>query len=1573
MNIRKISSLTSLLLIALLMVSSNLAAANTITAANNNQTPPICQQNLTSINHPGEIQNAASLDSWSNQALSAFVDSQNAIEIIVGVDGGVSDQNKIASLAAKYGGDVTGTVSMGAESALVIKTSASTASSFVSQIQSLGSIVKYVEPNGKYSVASTPNDQYWSLQWGLRRVGADYAWNTTVGSGDLLVAVIDTGVDYTHPDLQANYVGLGYDFVNNDSDPLDDFGHGTHCAGIIAATVNNTIGIAGVAQVKIMAEKGLGAEGSGSYVSLANCIINATDAGADIISNSWGGSSASSLIEEAINYAIAHGALVIAAAGNENTDQPLYPAAYNGVVAVAASNVSDTKASFSNYGSWVDVSAPGVMIYSTMPTYHVTMNDQPRFTTTYSYANGTSMACPVAAGVAALIWSRYPSMTAEFVREQLEATCDDAGTPGFDNNFGYGIVNAQRGIEEAPVAHDLAAATWVKPSFAMLDAAQSFNLTVLNRGLMNETNVQISLLVNGSTVDSTSILALAAYRAASVVLSWTPSAVGTYNVTYSVTAANGESNFANNYLSTTYAVVSAPSEAGWTRIASQMDYDFDTCNVKAVYSQLMSGGVFFKVEYYRPWNESSTDLDVAIMLDVDQNISTGTPQDYYPFQNNSIGSDFLIIVGKEGNQVCRWDSAMRQFDFNNPMDLLYLDAPDGSTFFVVGVSAENMQATGVMDCSLIDLAPIYYQNQWWVLWNWVPGSGYFPFAAQPNPHDLVVTLETPRFWTPQTALTVTAKVFNLGQTSEANVNLQLRVDGEVVNSSSFASVGSGEYKMATYTWLPTTGHYNISAYVVPITGESSIANNLRSRLASVSQKIAVISDNNELWQTLNILDSMNINYDYGNDNEVNQYTADINVLGAYPAVIYYNAGRNITAQEQTALNQYLAEGGNLLVTGLDSLLNSDAKLADVLRVTASGSDVISKNVTVVDSTHPIVNGGYGSFGIGYGISGLSADNDAVEADTHRNAKAIIELTDGHDKIVAADSLPGKVVYWNGMGTSDWLGNADCTSILKNTLLWFGDVSAPTTTDDYNGEWWIADFTINLSATDYFGVNQTYYRINEGATQTVATDGQPRITTESANNTLEYWSTDIAGNTELHHVLSLIKLDKTGPVGTLQISGSGYVTSTDITLTLTANDPISGIAQVRYSNDGVWDTEKWEQMNTTKAWTLTAGEGNKTVYCALRNNAGITSVISAWAILDTVHPNGSIVINGGANYTNTAQANLTLTLTDDNTGAAWMRFSNDNSTWSNWQAFASAAFWNLSSLDGAKTVFVQFRDAAGLTSIFTDTIILDATPPTANAGVDQTVTVGDSVTLSGAGSADNSNITSYSWAFGDNTQGNGVSVTHTYSSAGVYSATLTVTDAAGNTASDTAVVTVNAKASSSSSSSSTSTTPIPTATPKPTASPTPTEPSIQATNDSGANVTLNVDGDIAASQISDAAIHVDQAAGTTSLSFTVSGEDGTSATGTITIPKSQVPQGTEPTIYIDGVKAENQSYTQDASNYYVTYTVHFSTHTVSIVFSGAQPTQPPTQDYTLLVAGAVLAAIVCLVAVLVLRHRGKSKR
>jgi subtilisin family serine protease len=288
----------------------------------------------------------------------------------------------------------------------------------------------YVEPNYYVHAALTPNDPLWASQWGLPKVRADLAWDSELGKRSMVVAVVDTGIDYNHEDLAANYVTLGYDWVNHDPDPMDDNGHGTHVAGIIGAVTNNGVGVAGLAQVSIMAEKVLGNTGSGTIFDVAQGVIDATNKGARITNNSYGTYLYSDTMRAAFQYASSHGVLNVAAAGNDNRDQLFYPAAFGEfVIAVAGTDQDDARYTSSNYGDWIELSAPAVDIISTLPG------------DSYGSLTGTSMASAFVAGVAALVWSHFQVLSGDQVRQRLEETAVDLGVAGRDPFFGYGRVD----------------------------------------------------------------------------------------------------------------------------------------------------------------------------------------------------------------------------------------------------------------------------------------------------------------------------------------------------------------------------------------------------------------------------------------------------------------------------------------------------------------------------------------------------------------------------------------------------------------------------------------------------------------------------------------------------------------------------------------------------------------------------------------------------------------------------------------------------------------------------------------------------------------------------------------------------------------------------------------------------------------------------------------------------------------------------------------------------------------------------------------------------------------------------
>ncbi|MEM2951182.1 MAG: S8 family serine peptidase [Nitrososphaeria archaeon] len=288
--------------------------------------------------------------------------------------------------------------------------------------------------------AVTPNDTDFSSQWGLIKIRADEAWVTA--RGNTLIAILDTGVDYNHPDLDAKII-KGKNYITGTNDPRDDNGHGTHVSGIAAAETNNGVGIAGVSwNSKILSVKVCDANGDCPKSSVADGIKYASDIGAKIINLSLRYDSdfafkiipiplfpyfiivpTDSVLKKAVDYANSKGSLIVVASGNDGDTFENYPAAYPNVLSVGNTTQDDSRNTSSNYGDWVRIAAPGTDIYSTMPTYHVTLNNPPyNISQNYGYASGTSMASPMVAGAAAVVWSKHPSWTAAQVRERLEKT-----------------------------------------------------------------------------------------------------------------------------------------------------------------------------------------------------------------------------------------------------------------------------------------------------------------------------------------------------------------------------------------------------------------------------------------------------------------------------------------------------------------------------------------------------------------------------------------------------------------------------------------------------------------------------------------------------------------------------------------------------------------------------------------------------------------------------------------------------------------------------------------------------------------------------------------------------------------------------------------------------------------------------------------------------------------------------------------------------------------------------------------------------------------------------------------------
>ncbi len=315
--------------------------------------------------------------------------------------------------------------------------------------------VEFAEPNYIAHAFMVPNDEYYDYQWHMDNseyggIQMETAWDISSGSG-VIVAVIDTGITQGS-DLASTCFVSGYDFVNNDNDPIDDSGHGTHVAGTVAQSTNNGTGAAGVAfNSCLMSVKVLDKKSSGTYADVAEGIRWAADNGAQVINLSLGGSSASLIMEEAVAYAFNKGVTVVAAAGNDNSSTVSYPAAYDDyVIAVGATRYDETLSYYSNYGASLDLVAPGGDLnvdqngdgYGDGVLQQTFEQRGRRLSWGYYFFQGTSMAAPHIAGVAALVLANGNATTPNEVRSALQESADDLGETGFDETYGWGLVNA---------------------------------------------------------------------------------------------------------------------------------------------------------------------------------------------------------------------------------------------------------------------------------------------------------------------------------------------------------------------------------------------------------------------------------------------------------------------------------------------------------------------------------------------------------------------------------------------------------------------------------------------------------------------------------------------------------------------------------------------------------------------------------------------------------------------------------------------------------------------------------------------------------------------------------------------------------------------------------------------------------------------------------------------------------------------------------------------------------------------------------------------------------------------------
>jgi thermitase len=788
------------------------------------------------------------------------------VRLVLGVNTRVPyNYFKLERIVTAHSGQVVNVISMNREiKAVTVEIPIKQSLIFMSEVMGK-EVATFVEPNFKFQCQFVPNDPYWALQWGPQKIEAQWAWNVTIGEPSILVSVVDTGIDYSHQDLAPNYVALGRDWVHGDSDPMDDEGHGTHCAGIIAAVLNNSIGIAGVAQIKIMGEKGLDRTGSGYTDWLANAVIHSVEKGAKIISMSWGGYYHSALLYEAIKYAYDSGVLLVAAAGNDGVNAKLYPAGYDEVIAVAATDTYDNVASWSNFGDWVELAAPGVQIYSTYPGNK------------YVYLSGTSMATPHVSGVAALIWSQFPEKSRDWVRMRLRYTSEDIDFPGVDIHSGYGRINARKAVEQPLPNHDLAFYSWDFPPYVEPGNTVTINFTILNFGMQNENDVTIQLLIDNALTNFTVINFITNGTSATTSIKWNPDTEGNYNVTLYIVPVFDEFYVQNNIV-TQFIHVGFPRKAlvlnsegnvlsfvtrnwdelntKWSFFGNVMIYiDYKTLNkedityeeIAATNADVLIISSAWSSEY--GWEFTDSEIDAIKRYITEGHGIIVTEATFYQLVPNNV--KLASLLGLNGSLIWNYTTTM-SLNIVEPNHPLFAGIPNPYSFpeVTTAVSLDGLWDTNelaggkyvALECNkksaivvsergrvyispyLESIDPHISQNHLKLLYNAITWS----------PHEISVSLDVPQYIPLGESLMLNATVHNLGSINETNVLLQLMINSSTVCSKVITELSSSSSYTISYFWTPEEGEYNVTAYAAPVNGETFKINNTQTRVVRVS-------------------------------------------------------------------------------------------------------------------------------------------------------------------------------------------------------------------------------------------------------------------------------------------------------------------------------------------------------------------------------------------------------------------------------------------------------------------------------------------------------------------------------------------------------------------------------------------------------------------------------------------------------------------------------------------------------------------------------------------------------------------
>lgn len=1267
--------------------------------------------------------------------------------------------------------------------------------------------VEYAEQNSKVSVSQTPDDPYYSSTgswsqpypdlWGIHKINADLAWDKTTGSAEIPVAVIDTGFDFTHEDLadkvwynQGEYGegketngidddGNGYvddwrgwDFVNDDNNPTDDHGHGSHVSGTIAANTNNNLGVAGVSwQTKIYPVKFLSGAGGGSTEDAVSALTYAADLGIKISSNSWGGGK-SLAINDAVQYAYQKGQAVIVAAGNDRYDASYYsPASSGNAITVGASDYEDKLAVFSNDGPKIDVVAPGVDILSVRAANTQmgnAINDK------YTRASGTSMATPHVAGLAALILAQNPSYTPEQIRTALSLGADDLGASGYDTTFGYGRINANNSLTAdanrlmppriySPKENASVSPESIIKGYGIVDSKielyfdneLKFSGTVDSNnewsiplaGLtITEGNHQLYALqsIADQSSEPSPIIDLVLDTTAPVISNLIYEDITAESVT--LTVNTDEQAKISGYLngSSYNTGVTLYSDGKFHRYKFYTLSQNQTYQAKIVATDTSGNQSALNFEF-----KTAPDITPPVISNI--NIGFGTDLTKIRFQTNETAYS-IIQYGL--------DSSYGQ-EIESPYNSMHNVSVPGLTpntnyhFRILATDLSgNTQTTADMTFFTIPVIPNYTETilpQSYTekgeglgiigtdVGKWInfPAGFTFPFfnavytsAYVTNKGYISLDKSYLDYTNSESELknnTIIAAAWSDFRTEgTAQTGEDVYLDKSDENQITFrwkAQTFNGEHpinvsmtlsKMGAITFNYGSGNDSIGNDVLPgFTSGISAGNGLDYLITSNNAKT-----NLDLAPTSYINTNQKVALTINNGSDFTNTTkVSLNIVGNSPiltGIRISNDNQNWTEVAPTSNIEWelLSEDGSKTVF-------CQIKLPDGTWGESS-SDSIYLDTKAPEGSFAINTGQAYTNNPSAGLTLNYADINSIQSisisNDQTNWSSPEPYTPFRTNWKLDDSTEGqKTVY---LKVCDIAGN--CTDSVDSITY---DATAPNGTMVINNDdSYTTSFNVSLdlsNLTDNVSGLAPMVSITDGLKQAelpLADHISWEMYPWQGQHTIRVNIKDNAGNSRI--LTDTIQVDTLTPYLNLNISpsqlSSGPISITLLTETVTAvNVEVIQLGQtaptkINMINNGL---DIYGNLKYTANYTIDPSKlGEGKVTATSKDPAGnVTTATQTFNVVDSIAPTGSISINNGAVKIPTPFATLYLFAKDNlgGSGVGYMRFSNDGSTWSSWENYATTKSWLISASakrNASTYVYAQFRDFAGnISPLYSDSI------------------------------------------------------------------------------------------------------------------------------------------------------------------------------------------------------------------------------------------------------------------------------